>query len=79
MMNLSHLLSCSLLIPAGLVGIGAGLHEMWLAADTLPAFFDHLRQISDHYQPWIEGLVSLFAGALLLFIASLLGLRGLQS
>lgn len=79
MMNLSHIVTCTFLIPAGLVGIGAGLHEMWLASDALPGLLDQLRQINNLYLPWIEGALSLFTGALLLLFAALLGLRGLQS
>ncbi|OAB58099.1 hypothetical protein AY599_07215 [Leptolyngbya valderiana BDU 20041] len=78
-MSIGNILSCILLIPAGLAGVGAGLHEMWLAGDALPSFIDQLRQLSATYQPWIEGIFSLFIGASLLLIAALLGLRGLQS
>ncbi len=78
-MTTGHLLSCALLIPAGLAGIGAGLYEMLLASDGLPVFIDHLRQLTGEFQPWLEGLFSLAIGAFLLFIAAIMGLRGLQS
>jgi len=78
-MTTGHLLSCALLIPAGLAGIGAGLYEMLLASEALPALLVHLRQLTDQFQPWLEGIFSLLIGAFMLFIAALLGLRGLQS
>lgn len=78
-MTSSHLLSCALLVPAGLAGIGAGVHEMLLACEALPAFVDEVRLIIDQFQPWLEGIFSLFIGMCLLLIAGILGLRGLQS
>jgi len=78
-MTTTHLLSCALLIPAGLAGIGAGFYEILLASDALPDFLNHLRLLTEQFQPWLEGIFSLFIGALVLFIAALLGLRGLQS
>ncbi|MEE4329813.1 MAG: hypothetical protein V2J10_03030 [Wenzhouxiangella sp.] len=78
-MTSSHLLTCALLIPAGLAGIGAGLHEMLLASDALPAFLDQFRSIFNQLQPWLEGLFCLTLGVFLLLLAGILGLRGLQS
>jgi hypothetical protein len=78
-MSIGNILSCILLIPAGLAGIGAGLHEMWLASDALPVFITQLRLMIHEFQPWITAIFSLFVGATLLFFAALLGLRGLQS
>jgi len=78
-MTTGHLLSCALLIPAGLAGIGAGLSEMIIALDALPALVSHLRELTVNFQPWLEGLFSLLIGLSVLLIAALLGLRGLQS
>jgi len=78
-MTLSHLMSCALLIPAGLAGISAGVHEILLASDALPDFIDQMRSIVTELEPWLQGTFSLIIGVFLLFLAGFLGLRGLQS
>jgi len=78
-MNFSHLFTCLLLIPAGLVGIGTGLREVLMSVDGLPGLLTILNELSQRLQPWAEGLACFGFGLALLSVAAILGVRGLQS
>ncbi len=78
-MNISHFLTCAFLIPAGLVGISTGLHEILVAVDGLPGLVALIDDLNQRIEPWAGGLLCCIIGLIMLAAAAALAVRGLQS
>lgn len=78
-MSITSILLGTVLIPAGLAGIGIGLAELVQASDEIRLLIDQVINLGNDVWPWCRGILCLMMGGFVLGLAATLLIRGLQS